>query len=173
MIVGFLLLCIIWLMLSAFGILFGMVYFPNVLLTDIKIVSMTVSWFVAFFIVMIHYHRQGRIHVRSLEDEDDGDDEELDYGAHMGGFANRVVGKSARGGHLYFFPDMLVFHPNPTPGQQTKDWKLAYRDIAAVTLGKTEKSICITSKKGKVDYFFVSRRAQWVNGIEARRSRAV
>jgi len=170
MFIGFVLLCIIWLMLSAFGILVGMVFFPNVLITDVKIFAITISWFVAFFIVMIHYHRQGRIHVALPETDEP--DEELDYDAHMGSFANHVVGKAAKGGHLYFFPDMLVFHPNKN-NMQLKDWKLPYKEIASVTLGKAEKSICIKSKSGRIDYFFVNRRAQWVNGIETRMSRAV
>ena len=83
---------------------------------------------------------------------------DAEYDQYQGGVAG--------GGHLYFFPECLVFHPNASNPNRS-DIKIRYANIATVKPSMLN-TILITTKDGSVHRFTVNDKNQWVSDIMAK-----
>ena len=88
------------------------------------------------------------------------------YKQYPGGPANHFNAGTADEGHLYFFPDSLVFHPH-TKGPHRADVTIKYNNIADVK-PSILNSIIVNTRDEKSHRFAVENKHQWVSDIKAR-----
>ncbi len=162
MVVKFLIFLLIWILLTAFGTFMGYGLFPDNPIFVTGVIACLIAWVIAIIIMVLRSVTKGEIDTQKL----DGGDP--DYEAYPGDVANHSVGTEDIGGHLYFFPESLVFHPLKKDDVQLKDWILPYKDITDVRQGPAINKILIESKGGFSDVFAVHSKDKWINRIRGK-----
>lgn len=88
------------------------------------------------------------------------------YKQYPGGPSNHFNRGVADAGHLYLFPDSLVFHPGESSLYQS-DIRIKYISISDVR-PSTLNTIMVSIKEGETHRFAVEDKYQWVTDIKAR-----
>ena len=161
MLARYLIFCLIWLLLSAFGTFMGYNIFPDTPIFTTGVLSCLISWVVAMLFTVFRSVSKGEIELVQKEAA-----ERAKYKGYPGSAANHIIGINNINGHLYMFPESLVFHPH-TLDENKEDWNLPYEDIAEVKVDPETKKLCIESKSGTTDRFAVADRQKWINDINA------
>ena len=163
MLVKFLLFCLIWLLSTAFLTFMGYGLFPGASIFIIGVISCIISWVIAFIFTVLHSVTKGEIDTQRLSSGNP------DYEAYPGDVANHCFSTEDIGGHLYFFPDSLVFHPMPVKDKpQIKDWILPYKEITKVGHGPAINKILIGSGDDNIDVFSVHNKEKWISKIKSK-----
>ena len=128
MIVKFLIFLLIWLLSTAFITFMGYGLFPGVSIFVIGVTACLISWVIAFIFTVLKSVTKGEIDTQKLISG------EPDYTAYPGDVANMALESEDIGGHLYFFPESLVFHPLKKDKVQLPDRIMPYKEIVDVSL---------------------------------------
>ncbi len=159
----FLVFLLIWLLLTAFGTFMGYGLFPDNSIFTTGVISCLISWTIAFIITVLRSVTKGEIDTQKLLTSGIPD-----YEAYPGDVSNHSVGAEEIPGHLYFFPESLVFHAVMKDKVQIQDWILDYKDIADVRQGPSINKIVVEAKDGAVDVFAVHSKDKWISQIRAK-----
>ena len=133
--------------------------FPGTSIFTIGVISCLISWVIAFIFTVLRSVTKGEIDTQKLISGDP------DYTAYPGDVANWAMGTEELGGHLYFFPESLVFHPLPKDKMQLKDRIMPYKDIVDVRQGNAVNKILIESNDGSSETFAVHNKEKWIQQI--------
>ena len=159
MIVKFLIFLLIWLLSTAFITFMGYGLFPEVSIFVTGVIACLISWVIAFIFTVLKSVTKGEIDTQKLISG------EPDYAAYPGDVANMSLENEDIGGHLYFFPESLVFHPLPKDKVQLPDRIMPYKEIVDVRQGNAVNKILIESNDGSADIFAVHNKDKWMQQI--------
>lgn len=163
MVVKYLIFCLIWLLMTAFLTFMGYGLFPETSIFVIGVIACIISWVLSIIFTVLRSVTKGEIDTQKLASGDP------DYTAYPGDVANHCINNEDMGGHLYFFPESLVFHPLPDKDKvQLKDWILPYAEISDVRQGPAINKILIESKSGTEDIFAVHNKEKWISQVKSK-----
>lgn len=160
MVARFLIFCLVWLIFTAFLTFMGYGLFPGVSIFTIGVIACLISWVIAIIFTVLRSVTKGEIDTQKLISGDP------DYTAYPGDVANWDTGAEDIGGHLYFFPESLVFHPLQKDKSQIKDRIIDYKNIVDVKQGNAVNKIQIESNDGTSDIFAVHNKDKWIHQIK-------
>lgn len=163
MLVKYLIFCLIWLLSTAFLTFMGYGLYPETPIFVTGVIACIISWILSFIFTVLRSVTKGEIDTQKLASGNP------DYEAYQGDVANHCFSSEDIGGHLYFFPESLVFHSKPNKDKvQVKDWILPYDDITGVRQGPAINKILIESKNGTTDVFAVHNKDKWIKKIRSK-----
>ncbi|MBO5550511.1 MAG: hypothetical protein J5966_01010 [Lachnospiraceae bacterium] len=137
--------------------------YPGTSILVIGIIACIISWITSFIFTILRSVTKEEIDTQKLASGD------ADYEAYPGDVANHCFSSEDINGHLYFFPESLVFHSLPNKDKlQVKDWILPYDDITGVKHGPAINKILIESKSGATDVFAIHNRERWITRIKSK-----
>ncbi|MBO4373608.1 MAG: hypothetical protein J5829_00715 [Lachnospiraceae bacterium] len=135
-------------------------------ISDVLCRDMLISWIIALLFA-IGVSVKGNTAFQLLpEDSLKNDPADVEYKQYPGGPANHFNGQTSDCGHLYLFPDSLVFHPY-SPKTHRPDFTIKYSNIEKIKPSSLN-SIIIITKDEKKHRFAVENKQQWVSDISSK-----